>query len=556
MIQENFIELYEKSFKEHWERPAITDYFKKETFTYAEISEQIVKLHILFEGLNVKKGDKIALIGRATPHWGTTFLAAVTYGAVIVPILQDFKANDVQHIVNHSDSVMLFTGDIYYEQLEQDDMPNIKGTVRLDDFSLHYVCERYSHRVANGYADAEFKKRYPSGLTPEDIKFHHTPNENLVLLNYTSGTTGFSKGVMLSGNSLAGNVMFGHTLGVHSPGSRALAFLPLAHAYGCAFDFLYPLTCGSHVYMLGKIPAPKLLIAAMAEIKPAVIFTVPLILEKIYKKQILPMLDKQLTKLALKVPLLDSSIYSLIRKKLVDSFGGEFSQMIIGGAALNSDVEAFFKKIKFPFTIGYGMTECGPLISYTAPSEFVLKSCGRILPGTMEVKIDNKEPLSGVGEICVRGENVMMGYYKNDEATRQALDSEGWLHTGDMGSTADDGTIFIRGRNKTMILRSSGQNIYPEEIESKLNNMPCVMESLVIEREGKLVALVYPDYDGLGSSEVKSDELLAEVMKANLAELNQLVGSYEQLTEIVLYPDEFEKTPKRSIKRYLYTAGH
>ncbi|MFI3287288.1 MAG: AMP-binding protein [Rikenellaceae bacterium] len=554
MIKENFIELYEKSFKEHWERPAITDYFKKETFTYAQLTEQIIKLHILFEKLEVKRGDKIALIGRATPHWGTTFLAAVTYGAVIVPILQDFKANDVQHIVNHSDSVMLFTGDIYYESLEQNDMPNIKATVRLDDFSFNYISETYSRSASSNNVEREFKKRYPSGLTPEDVKFYHTPNSELILLNYTSGTTGFSKGVMLNGNSLAGNVMFGHSLGVHYPGSRALAFLPLAHAYGCAFDFLYPLTCGSHVYMLGKIPAPKLLVAAMAQIKPSVIFTVPLILEKIYKKQILPMLDKQLTKLALKVPLLDTSIYAVIRKKLMDSFGGEFSQMIIGGAALNSDVEAFFKKIKFPFTVGYGMTECGPLISYSYPNEFVLKSCGRILPEIMEVKIDNKEPLSGVGEICVRGENVMMGYYKNAEATAASIDSERWLHTGDMGSTAEDGTIFIRGRNKTMILRSSGQNIYPEEIESKLNNMPCVMESLVVEREGKLVALVYPDYDGLGSIEMKSDELLAEVMKANLAELNQLVGSYEQLSEVVLYPDEFEKTPKRSIKRYLYTT--
>ncbi len=553
MIQQNFIELYEKSFKENWELPAITDYFKKQTLTYGELTAQIYKLHILFDALNVKKGDKIALIGRATPNWATVFLATVTYGAVIVPILQDFNGNDVQHIVNHSDSVMLFAGDIYYESLEQDDMPAVRATVRLDDYSYHFLNETYAAKIDKGMMDRVFNQKYPNGLTADKVKFYHTPNTELVLLNYTSGTTGFSKGVMLTGNSLAGNVMFGHSLNVHYPGSRALAFLPLAHAYGCAFDFLYPLTVGTHVYMLGKIPAPKLLLAAMAEVKPTVIFTVPLILEKIYKKQILPMLEKQMTKFALKVPLLDTGIYAMIRKKLVDSFGGEFTQMIIGGAAMNSDVEEFLKKIKFPFTIGYGMTECGPLISYTAPSEFISKSCGKILPDTMEVMIADKEPLSGIGEICVRGENVMIGYYKNEDATAAALDKDGWLHTGDMGSAADDGTIFIRGRSKTMILRSSGQNIYPEEIESKLNNMPCIMESLVIERDNKLVALVYPDYDGLNGVVDKDHKILNEIMKANMQELNKLVASYEQISDVVLYPEEFEKTPKRSIKRYLYT---
>lgn len=553
MIQENFIELYEKSFKEHWDRPAITDYFKKETFTYHQLTEKILALHCLFEAMDLKRGDKVALIGRATPHWGTTFLAAISYGAVIVPILQDFNANDMQHIINHSDSVLLFTGDIYYEHIDQNELENIRATVRLDDFSLYHISEKYAKKVDNDYMGKAYAKRYPKGITPEDVKFVHTPNSDLVLLNYTSGTTGFSKGVMLSGNSLAGNVLFGHSLGVHYPGSRALAFLPLAHAYGCAFDFLYPLTVGSHVYMLGKIPAPKLLIAAMAEVKPSVIFTVPLILEKIYKKQILPMLEKQVTKLALKVPLLDAGIYSIIRKKLMDSFGGEFTQMIIGGAALNSEVEEFFKKIKFPFTIGYGMTECGPLISYSWPQEFVLKSCGRILPDIMEVRIDDKEPMSGIGEICVKGENVMMGYYKNEEATSASIDKDGWLHTGDMGSTAEDGTIFIRGRSKTMILRSSGQNIYPEEIESKLNNMPYIMESLVVEREGKLIALIYPDYDGLDGIDDKNQTILMDIMKKNVAELNKLVAAYEQISDVVLYPEEFEKTPKRSIKRYLYT---
>lgn len=554
MIDQNFIELYEQSFTTNWERPALTDYFKKETFTYAQLSEEIIKLHIHFEALGVRKGDKIALIGRATPRWGTAFMAAITYGAVIVPILQDFNSNDIHHIINHSDSVILFAGEMHYEALDQEKIENIRATFNLTDLSLYYIKDTYARCVTDNSAQCEFDKRYADGLKPELLKFYHTPNSELVLLNYTSGTTGFSKGVMLSGNNLAGNVLFGRSLGVHFPGSRALSFLPLAHAYGCAFDFLYPLIEGAQVVMLGKIPAPKVLMAALAEVKPNMIFTVPLIVEKVYKKQIMPMLAKHVTKLALKVPLVDAGIYSIIRKKLIEAFGGEFNHMIIGGAALNREVEDFFKKIKFPFTVGYGMTECGPLISYASPSTFVSASCGRILPDIMEVKIDNREPLSGVGEICVRGENVMMGYYKNEKATADVIDTDGWLHTGDMGSIADDDTIFIRGRSKTMILRSNGQNIYPEEIESKLNNLPCVMESLVVERNGKLVALVYPDYDGLDGIGVRDNGVLREIMKANVVELNKLVAPFEQVSDVVLYPDEFEKTPKRSIKRYLYTT--
>ncbi|MFI3262705.1 MAG: AMP-binding protein [Rikenellaceae bacterium] len=553
MIQQNFIELYEKSFKEHWDRPALTDYFKKETFSYKDVSEQIFRLHILFEKLEVKRGDKIALIGRASPRWGVAFIASITYGAVIVPILADFNANDVQHIVNHSDSVVLFVGEHFYETLEQENLPNIKATFSLTDFKPYFVQEQYHYDIFSCKLSDVMKQRYPQGLQPSDVKFYHTPNSELILLNYTSGTTGFSKGVMLNGNSLAGNVLFGHSLGVHFPGSRALAFLPLAHAYGCAFDFLYPLTSGSHVTMLGKIPAPKVISAALAQVRPNVIFTVPLIIEKIYKKQILPMLEKQVTKVALMIPLLDSGVYSIIRNKLVEFFGGEFSQMIIGGAALNSDVENFLMKIKFPFTVGYGMTECGPLISYTNPSEFKTTSCGRILPDIMEVKITDKTPETGIGEICVRGENVMMGYYKNPEATNDSIDSEGWLHTGDIGTVSADNTIFIRGRSKTMILRANGQNIYPEEIESKMNNMPCVMESLVKEKDGKLIAMVYPDYDGLEGIDTRNQAILIEIMKANIKALNKLVAPYEQISDVELYPSEFEKTPKKSIKRYLYT---
>lgn len=552
---QNFIEMFEGSIKEHWERDALSDYFKSEHFTYGEMAVEVAKLHLLFKALEITPGEKIAIIGRNNPRWCIAFLASLTYGAVVVPILQDFNANDVQHILHHSDSVALFSGDQNFDAIEPAEISAIRAVFSLTDFGVHYVAERFERRFSGCSIEAEYAQKYPGGLVPELIAYHHTPNSEMVLLNYTSGTTGFSKGVMLSGNALAGNMSFGHALGVHYPGSRALSFLPLAHAYGCAFDFLYPLTVGGHVTLLGKIPSPKILLQALSEVKPSVIFMVPLILEKIYKKQLLPLLEKQATKIALKVPLVDAGIYAMIRKKLVDALGGQFSQVIVGGAAMNADVEEFFKRIKFPFTVGYGMTECAPLISYTPPSEFVSRSCGRILPGLMEVKIKDREPLSGVGEICVRGENVMMGYYKNEEATQAVLDPEGWLHTGDMGSTADDDTIFIRGRSKTMLLSSSGQNIYPEEIESKLNNLPCVMESLVVQRQGgKLAALVYPDYEAVDGLGVRNQQLLKEIMNANLVELNKLVAPYEQVSEVVLYPSEFEKTPKRSIKRYLYTV--
>lgn len=554
MIKENLISMYENSFRDNWTLPALTDYFKQETFTYKELSENIIKLHLLFETLDIRKGDKIAIIGRNNPRWCIAFMATITYGAVVVPILQDFNANDVHHIVNHSESVLLFAGDQNYDAIDQSTVERVRAVFSLTDFDVPYCSDNYKGRMNRCNIEAEFARRYPGGLKPKDLSFYKTPNSELVLLNYTSGTTGFSKGVMLSGNNLAGNMTFARSLGVHFQGSRALSFLPLAHAYGCAFDFLYPLIMGSHVTLLGKIPSPKILLQAMSEVRPNMIFTVPLIIEKIYKKQILPILDKSVTKFALHMPLVDVGIYAIIRKKLIDAFGGEFNHMIIGGAALNREVADFLKKIKFPFTVGYGMTECAPLISYATPSEFMSGSCGRILPEIMKVKIANRDPMSGVGEICVSGENVMMGYYKNERATAEAIDADGWLHTGDMGSTSDDGTIFIRGRSKTMILRSSGQNIYPEEIESKLNSMPCVMESLVVEREGKLIALVYPDYDAVDAIGIKDRDVIYEIMRANIVELNQLVAPYERVADVVLYPAEFEKTPKRSIRRYLYTT--
>lgn len=553
MIKDNFIEMYEHSFRDNWELPALSDYFKAaDSFTYAQLAAEIAHLHILFDNLHIKRGDRIALVGRNNPRWCITFLATVTYGAVIVPILQDFNPNDIHHIIHHSESQLLFVGDAQWEHIDTDKIEKVRAIYSLIDFECLYSRSgKKSHQRC--VVSKQFHRHYPKGLERNNLKYPHTPNEKMVLLNYTSGTTGFSKGVMLTGNNLAGNMVFGRSLNVHYPGSRALSFLPLAHAYGCAFDFLYPLMMGAQVTLLGKIPSPKILLEAMSSVKPTVIFTVPLIMEKIYKKQILPMLEKSLLRFALRLPLVDTGIYSLINKKLSDSFGGNFSQVIIGGAGLNADVEEFLKKIKFNFTVGYGMTECAPLISYEYPSQFKDGSCGRILAGLMEVRIESDDPYHTAGEIQVRGEHVMKGYYKNPTATHEAFTSDGWLRTGDVGTIDPDGTIYIRGRRKAMILGPSGQNIYPEEIESKLNNLPCVMESLIVERKGRLVALVYPDYDQADEYNSQGNRL-EQVMEQNVVELNKIVAPYERIAEIILYPTEFEKTPKKSIKRYLYNV--
>lgn len=551
MIQQNFIKLYEASFRENWDLPALTDYNEKRTFLYKEMAVEIAKLHLLFRHCQVRRGDKIALIGKNTPRWCMAFMSVVTYGAIVVPILQDFHPNDVQHIINHSEAVMLFAGDHIWENLEEEKLPQLRGILSLSDYSC--FCQRDGEDIAQYLSDmdAHFRDAYPAGFSKSDVQYAQLDNDKIIELNYTSGTTGFTKGVMLTGNNLGGNVVFGMESQLHYKGSRCLSFLPLAHAFGCAFDFLTPMAVGTHVILLGKIPSPKILLKAFEEVKPNLILTVPLVLEKIYRKQISPMLNKLPLKLALNVPLLDGKIYGQIRKKLVDAFGGRFAQVIVGGAPLNPEVEAFLTKIKFPFTVGYGMTECAPLISYTHYTEFVPGSAGRILPRIMEIRVDSPDPENISGEIWVRGENVMKGYYKNPEATALVLDSDGWLHTGDMGTVTADGTIFIRGRVKSMILGSNGQNIYPEEIEAKLNNMPFIMESLVKEKNGKLIALVYPDYEAVDSYGISNEDLpvALEEVRQNL---NKNVSPYEQITAIQLYPTEFEKTPKKSIKRYLY----
>lgn len=552
MIKENFIKIYEESFKENWALPALTDYGKGKTFTFGDVATEIARIHLLFHECQVRRGDKIALIGKDSSRWCIAYMAVVTYGAIIVPILQDFNPNDVHHIINHSESVFLFVSDRIWDSLEEDKIEEVRGVFSLSDYRCLHQRDGENIQKLMKSLDEKMTEKYPDGFTQEDIKYAELDNDKVVEINYTSGTTGFSKGVMLTGNNLAGNVTYARTLDLLFRGERELCFLPLAHAYSCAFNLLVPMAFGVHVYLLGKVPSPKILLKAFEEVKPNLILMVPLILEKIYKKMILPQLNKRTLKLALNIPLLDSRIYAQIRKHLVDALGGRFREVIVGGAAMNQEVTDFLYKIKFPFTIGYGMTECGPLISYDHNNEYVPGSCGQILKGIMKVRIDSEDPYNKVGEIQVSGENVMKGYYKNDEATQNVFTEDGWLRTGDLGTIDHDNRIFIRGRSKTMILGASGQNIYPEEIESKLNNLPFVMESLVVEKNGKLIGMVYPDYDTVDSTGISHTDLPV-IMEQNRIELNKLLAPYETISEKQLYPTEFEKTPKKSIKRYLYS---
>lgn len=553
MIKENLIELYENSFKYNWNLKGLSDFSERKTLYYKDLAREIARIHILLEEANIKKGEKIALIGKNNIPWCVTYLATISYGAVIVPILQDFHADSVQHIVNHSEAVLLFTSSQIWENLDEDSMTKIRGAFCVNDLDIKCLYERKSEKLS-GIAeslDAKMKVRYPNGFSKEDVKYTTVDNSELILINYTSGTTGFSKGVMLTANNLAGNITHANYLQLLHRGQDIVSFLPLAHAYGCAFEFLYSLTEGAHTTLLGKAPSPKILTEAFAEIKPHLIISVPLVIEKIYKKAILPKIEKPAIKTALKIPIIRDKIYAKIRKGLMEALGGNFHEVIIGGAALNAEVEAFLYKIKFPLTVGYGMTECAPLISYSHNYEFIPTSCGKILDNIMEVRIDSEDPYNIVGEIQVRGENVMLGYYKNEEATKATFTEDGWLRTGDLGTINKDNHIFIRGRSKTMLLGPSGQNIFPEEIEARLNNMPFILESLVVQRNGKLVALAHPDYETMDAAHVDHD-MLPAIMEQNKQNLNKLLSSYENITAIQIYPSEFEKTPKKSIKRYLY----
>jgi len=545
---ENFIKLYEQALRDNFELPALSDYGTDISFTYEDLAVEIEKIHILFAEQGIRPGDAIALVGKNSAYWCVIFLATITYGAVTVPILNDFSSNDIQHIVNHSDALLLFASDSTLRDLDESQMPALK---MIYSFAGKKIAgklegENLSIRLTNLY-----NEKYPTGFSCEMICYPEISKENLMILNYTSGTTGFSKGVLITGDNLAGNIVFARLTLPLKRGDNMVSLLPLAHTYGCAFEFLFPLTMGCHVTLLGKTPSPKVLMKAFEDIKPNLIISVPLILEKIYKNMIVPLVNKPVMKIALSLPIIKNSLYSVIRKKLIQAFGGRFTQVVIGGAPLNKEVEEFFLKVRFPVSVGYGMTECAPLISFSLYADYAPLSCGKVLPN-MKVRIDSEDPYQVTGEIQVFGQNVMRGYYKNEEATKQVFTADGWLKTGDLGTIDNDYNIFIRGRSKSMILSGSGQNIYPEEIEAKLNNLPYVVESIVISKNNRLIALVFPDYDAAKVSGLSPEELKKIVLN-NKEILNGMLAAFEKISEIQIFEKEFEKTPKKSIKRYLYT---
>lgn len=547
MIEQNFIKIYEDSFKNNWQLPALTDYKLNSTYTYGELAREIAALHILFTELGIKKGDKIALIGKNHSTWSILFMATITYGAVIVPVLHEFNSESMEHIIEHSDSKLLFINESIWDKINKENI-NIP-VFDLPSFNLISTNSSEVTQISDS-RDALFNNKYPQGFTKDDIKYADVDNDEVVCINYTSGTTGFSKGVMITANNFAGNITYAAKLELLFRGDRILAFLPMAHVYGCAFDFLYALSAGVHITLLGISPTPQNLIGALNEVKPNIIITVPLIFEKIYKKKILPVINQPTVRLLLKIGIFRRIIFNKLKSSLTSALGSNFREVIIGGAALNSEVEAFFYKIKFPFTVGYGMTECAPLIAYDNHSNFEPTSCGSVLKDIMEARIDSPDPENIAGEIQVRGENVMKGYYKNSEATEASFTEDGWLKTGDLGVMRGK-RLFIRGRLKTMLLSANGQNIYPEEIESRLNNLPYISESVVVLREFKLVALVYPDKEAMRSDNI-SIEQLANIMETNKGILNQSVAQYERISAIEIVENEFEKTPKKSIKRFLY----
>jgi len=547
-IQDSFIQLVEESIRANWDRDALTDY-KGATLQYKDVARKIEKMHILFEHAGIRKGDKIALCGRNSANWTATFLGVVTYGAVAVPILHEFKADNVHHIVNHSEARMLFVGDQVWEMFNEAAMPNLEGIIELKNFDL-VVSRSEKLTYAREHLNEEFGKKYPCRFRAEQVSYRREEPEELAVINYTSGTTGYSKGVMLPYRSIISNIVhIDQKVGLKA-GDSIVSMLPLGHIFGLVFDFLYGITKGAHLWFLTRMPSPKIIAESFAVIRPRVIACVPLIVEKIFKKNILPKVDNKLGKLLLNLPIISDKIKEQIRQQAMEVFGGNFIEIVIGGAPFNPEVEAFLRKINFPYTIAYGMTECAPLICHSRWDEILYTSCGKTV-ANMETKVISEDPERIPGELVCRGMNVMLGYYKNESATAQTIDKDGWLHTGDMAIKDADGNIFIKGRCKNMLLTASGQNIYPEEIEARLNNMPYVNESLVILKENKLVALVYPDNEDAFSHGMNKKQL-EEALELNRIELNKVLPDYSQITQVKLYPEEFEKTAKKSIKRFLY----
>lgn len=540
---------FQESIRSNWDRPAMTD-FQGGSNLYKDVARKIEKIHILFEKSGIKPGDRVALCGRNSSFWSITFIATLTYGAVIVPILHEFKADNIHHLVNHSEAKIMFIDRSIWDNLDPDQMKNLIGVIHLKDYGLLYSRSKTLDE-ARAHLNEYFGQKFPERFTPEDVVYYEDNPRELCLISYTSGSTGMSKGVMLSYESLISNVEFCIDKINHEPGEGVVCMLPLAHMYGLTIDMIFPFVRGCHIYFLTKTPSPRIIIEAFSQVKPKVIVTVPLIIEKIIKTRVFPLLEKPLMKLLMHVPFVDDRLLSSIKERLNVTFGGNLEQIIIGGAGLNREVEIFLRKISFPYTVGYGMTECGPLISFTPWYTERLGSCGTAV-ANMELRINSSDPQHIPGVLSVRGKNVMLGYYKNPEATEAVLDKEGWLNTGDICTLDADGFLYIRGRDKNMILGPSGQNIYPEEIEERLNNMPYVSESLVIdEGEGKLVALIYPDIENTSAAGMSLSDI-EKVMDDNIRSLNKDLPAYSQIRRVKLFDEEFEKTPKRSIKRYLY----
>ena len=547
MIQNKLIHAIQASIQKNWDATAFTNY-QKDSISFKEVATKIQWIHFLYKEMGIKKGDKIALIGRNLNNWAVTYLATVTYGATIVPILPDFNSGDIHHIINHSEATLLFATENSFNKIDDSKIKKIRGVLSLNDFSLFCTsCDKLQEAVEKANEKAKGKS-----LEKADLNYTDPKESEVAVLSYTSGTSGFSKGVMLTYRCLHSNVQIGFDHIDLRPQDKVVSFLPLAHVFGCMFEFLTEFCIGCHVVFLSRVPTPQLITKAFQEVKPRLICLVPLIMEKIYKKRILPALESRRVKLMLKVPILEKKVYKKIRNSLIETFGGEFIEVIIGGAALSKEVEDFLVKIGFPFSIGYGMTECGPLISYSPNGQFRPHSCGHVID-RMQVRIDSKDPLNIVGEIQVKGDNVMAGYYKNKEATSEAITKDGWLKTGDLGVVDKDDVIYIRGRSKNMLLGPSGQNIYPEEIESRLNNLPFIQESIVTDdKDHKLIALVYPDYEVCDAEGLNKNEI-EEAFESDRKLLNKSLPAFMNVSRIILFPEEFEKTPKRNIKRFLYT---
>jgi long-chain acyl-CoA synthetase len=548
MISERLVGYIEESIKQNWGKEALSNY-KEKGYTYKEIASRIFKIHMFFKDSGIHEGDKIGLVGRNSAHWCIIYLATVTYGAVIVPILPDFKPEDLANLINHSDAKLLFVDDKIFESLDISKLPELAGIISLEDFSM---ITSGNILVKESFASLEEKyaKAYPE-IKKEDIKFSDITNDKLAVISYTGGTTGFSKGVMISHNSLAANIRYAQNNMPLNSGDPVVSFLPLAHTYGCAFEFLFPFTFGCHITILTKTPSPQILIQAFKEIRPRLILSVPLVIEKIYKKQLLPVISKPLMKILLVIPGINILLYKKICKTLTETFGGKFKEIVIGGAAFNPEAEKFFKKIGLKFSVGYGMTECGPLISYASWDSTKLGASGRAVD-SLEVTIDSPDPQKQLGEIILRGENVMLGYYKNEKATKEIIDEKGWMHTGDLGIIDKEGNIFIKGRSKTMILGPSGKNIFPDEIEAIINNMDYIAESLVISEDNKLIGLIFPDYEMMKRDNI-SEEQLQTILDACRKEVNEKIPDFMAVSKFRIHPEEFAKTPKRSIKRFLYT---